>query len=285
VISKNYFSLIVTTIQPDFTDILRLFESLKYQKYSEFEVIFINQTGIEFERESSFNFNIIEIHQKRISLSKARNIGTKYSSGNILCYPDDDCYYHASTLLNVDKHFRQNDELDFVLGNHKDIDSDSSCNFHRYKKNNVISKKNITLSSSFTIFVKSSMFKHYKFDEEMGVGSIYGCGEEADFLIQGIRENRQGKFFPDIIIFHESYAINRKTSSSKAFKYALGNAHLYTKNKDILPLRQKLLALFIFPFGGLAISVFQFSYQKIRVRLSNCAGIIAYFIYYKKRSK
>ena len=283
--SNSYFSLIVTTIELDFANILKLFESLNDQKYTKFEVIFVNQTGVNFNEMDRFNFKIIEIHQKRISLSRARNIGTKYSSGSILCYPDDDCYYHPSTLLNAEKHLRENDELDFVLGNHKDIDSGSSCNGHRYKRNKCISKENITLSSSFTIFVKSCSFKHYKFDEEMGVGAIYGCGEESDFLMQGIRENRKGMFFSDIIIFHKSYALYRETSSSKAFKYALGNAHLYTKNKDILPMCQKLLALFIRPFGGFVISLFQFSYHKIRVRLTNCAGIIAYFIYYKKRPK
>lgn len=94
------FSLIVCTLGR-FDDIDVLFASFIKQKYKHFEVILVDQnedgylTPILNKYEGAFPLTHVKSPK---GLSIARNNGMKYVTGDIVCFPDDDCYYSEDTL-------------------------------------------------------------------------------------------------------------------------------------------------------------------------------------------
>jgi hypothetical protein len=78
---------------------------------------------------------------------------------------------------------------------------------------------------SFTIFVRANAAKEFKFDEQLGVGSEYGSGEESDLLLYLLKNNHKGFYNANAYIYHP-YKID---NSDRAFPYGKGFGALYKK--------------------------------------------------------
>jgi hypothetical protein len=76
--------------------------------------------------------------------------------------------------------------------------------------------------NSNTIFVRRSVIDAgVRFREELGVGasSPYQSGEEAAFLLDAIAIGANGRFFRDIVVYHDQVG---ETDQRRARKYARG---------------------------------------------------------------
>jgi hypothetical protein len=64
-----------------------------------------------------------------------------------------------------------------------------------------------------------------KFNEELGVGasSPFQSGEETAFLLDAIGKGWRGKYFRDLVVYHDQVG---ETDSSRARKYARGFGRL-----------------------------------------------------------
>lgn len=239
------FSLIVTTQGNRKEDVVRFLQSLKKQKNTEFEVILVDQSeGIEIKKiiESlNINFTIKHIFVSKMSLSKARNIGIKHADGDIICFPDDDCWYEENLLSKIEKKFIDNPKYSVLCFNVYDPNTNKFYGKDREKLNNDIdiNLKNIfKIPISVGIFIKIQDIKEIRFDENLGVGARWGSGEETDLIIRLYNKNLKIKYINGINIFHPAVLFTNN-EVIKAYKYGEGFGALIYKsiNRDIKNIR------------------------------------------------
>lgn len=268
-------SLITTSVDNSHFHLSKLMMSLEQQIYRNFDVVFVNQTEKHFDHQK-YNFQVKEIVAKVKGLSEARNLGLQSVEGDIISFPDDDCFYEDNTLEMVAKTFFQHRNVSFVFANHIDPKTNISQNSQFLSENKMINIKNITLSNSITIFVKTNDFAKIKFDEDMGQGAKYGSAEECDYILQAIKFSKEGIFSSKIHVNHPGFDNYSAISSQKAYQYSLGLAHYWCKHRKVLGNTKFIYNLFIKPIIGFIFAVLLISHHKIRVRYAKLLAIIVY---------
>lgn len=252
-------SLIMATIGR-FEDIKFLMESLNKQTYRNFELIVVDQNKHEKLKElvnEYQKFFTIKYIKSSPGLSKARNIGLKVVEGDIIGFPDDDCWYDETTLQNIVSFFENNVRYQLVTGMCKDATGNMSVSKFSEEPCE-IDKKNVwTCGVSVTLFVrKEIIFKIRGFDEELGAGAgtIFGSGEETDFILNALKEGFNGYYTPKINVFHENPLIEyNEKSYRRAYSYGAGylkvlKKHEYSPFKKASSLVKPLLGILIYCF-------------------------------------
>lgn len=200
-------SLIVGTLNRK-VELERFLESLEGQTYKDFEVIIVDQNKdgklldiIEKFRDS---FPIIHCNSDR-GFSKAKNVGVKYANGQIIAFPDDDCWYMSDTLSKVIQHFLDNPSCSGVCG--KTVDHLGITSLNKFADTTMeLNRENLWhLIGSQTVFLKSTLDMIIgEHDETLGVGAdtIWQSCEDIDYTLRGIESGAKIVYFPDIIIGH-----------------------------------------------------------------------------------
>ncbi|MBQ9337119.1 MAG: glycosyltransferase [Lentisphaeria bacterium] len=200
------FSLILCTVNRT-QEVREYFESLaRQQEAPSFEVILIDQNPDErlvpIVEDFRYQFPIRRYTAKP-GLSRARNIGLSYAEGEILAFPDDDCTYPELLLKNVSDFLRQEmvDGISTLVTDKQGRLSGTVM----YRTARRITESNVwRCGVSISIFVKRQAVGSVLFDEELGVGSgtIYGSGEETDFLLNLIHAGRRLDYCPHLVVNH-----------------------------------------------------------------------------------
>ena len=117
-------SLVVTGLE-NTQHIDRMLNSVINSNFNfKIQIIFINQDNYCDTKKYIFpgHIEFIEISSPRISLSKARNLGLSKCSGEIIGFPDDDCWYSRSLLNEIYSIFQKNENLKAICTNVFDPD-------------------------------------------------------------------------------------------------------------------------------------------------------------------
>ncbi|MBO7146388.1 MAG: glycosyltransferase family 2 protein [Lentisphaeria bacterium] len=201
------FSLILCTVNRD--QVVRdFFESLSRQKNApEFEVILVDQNQddrlLPIVRDFEKLFPIRRIYSKP-GLSRARNVGLQEVTGEIVAIPDDDCTYPPDLLNQISTFLDSEPDADGVTVKSLDAQTGTaSCYMHDTLRR--ITKENVWhCGISYTIFVRREALGDIRFNEELGCGSgtIYGSGEETDFLLNLIAADKKLIFNPAYSVYH-----------------------------------------------------------------------------------
>ena len=201
------FSLILCTVNRDQV-VREYFESLAAQENPpSFEVILVDQNKDErllpiiadFEKRFP-----IRRYTAEPGLSRARNIGLNYAEGEIIAFPDDDCTYPKTLLKSISDYLKAEEHVDGISTLVTDRRGHFSGSF-MYRTGRRISYHNVwRCGVSISIFVKRSAIGDIRFDESLGVGSgtIYGSGEETDFLLNLIQAGKHLDFRPELVVNH-----------------------------------------------------------------------------------
>lgn len=223
---KQKITFLVPTLGDREEEISRLFESLKHQSFTDFNVVVAAQGGFDTVQKicSAYSdfFSIKYLPLDNKGLSKARNGGLPFCDGEIIVLSDDDCWYpENATKLIVDK-FSQN-EIDIALSQIYD-----KPNEKLYKQYGLSEQ---LLTSSFQLLSRSSIeisfrnhLKEIGFDENFGVGAKFVCCEEIDFLLNAYKNGARIKYFPEITVYH----IRKALTSTK--NQIIAKGALYSKN-------------------------------------------------------
>jgi glycosyltransferase involved in cell wall biosynthesis len=201
------FSLIVATLGRE-AEIERLFRSLAEQTHRNFEVIVVDQNpddrvGKIVQRYREL-LDIVYLRSKK-GLSRARNVGLRAVRGDVVGFPDDDCWYPPQTLESVAARLAAESHLVGVTG--RCIDPNGAPSHGRWAKSaHLLNRYNIWISAtSPTIFVRSgAIYAVAGFDEQLGVGSgsRWGSGEEVHFLLGVLRAGYPVRYEPSLRIYH-----------------------------------------------------------------------------------
>ncbi len=179
-------------------------------------------------------FHIEHLHCKP-GLSKARNAGLEKAAGKIVAFPDDDCTYPPDLLKNVSSAFRKNLQHGCISG--VVMDHTGKKLLSRMKNHSCeINRKNVWRGGMSTaIFVRNSAIGELRFDEALGVGSgtIFGSGEETDFLLNLLEKDVRILYTPGIIVHHPLFLGPWKTD--RAWRYGCGFGYVLKKHGDGFP--------------------------------------------------
>jgi glycosyltransferase involved in cell wall biosynthesis len=229
------FSLIVATIGRT-SELRVLFESLLQQDFSDYEVILVDQNDDDrlggVIDEFVDHLPIIRISSPS-GVSRARNAGLSVAAGEIIAFPDDDCWYSPGLLRNVDQWFRNNsrysilavgavDEAGAPSGNRW---LQASCDLHP------INIFRTTFCSS--LFLRSEAVRQASFDEGIGPGSTngFGCGDETDLVLNILSAGFSGRFDRTWHIGHPRRdMLSHGVSNGRAVTYGCGMGHVLRKH-------------------------------------------------------
>ena len=127
---KDYKFSIITVCLNSEKYLNRCIESVKKQKYKNFEHIIIDgqssDSSIQIINKNRSHFAKILI-EKDEGIWDAMNKGIRISKGEIICFLNSDDFYYEDALLTVNKYFNQNN-IDFLFGSVKKYKI-----FHGYK--------------------------------------------------------------------------------------------------------------------------------------------------------
>ena len=237
------FSLIVATLGRK-EEVVRLLRSLRVQTYRDFEVIIIDQNSNNMLDEAVIKegeaLKIIHIKSDKKGLSYNRNIGLLQAKGEIIAFPDDDCFYSSDVLEKIDKSFREIPEHKLRLTNV--MDPETSNTYIRGGGKKVKRGQLLKKAISFNIFIKRA--NTMLFDEKLGCGAYFGSGEESDFLFANIDKKESG-LFVDSKIYHSEGKVSNRTEE-QLYSYGLGWGAIFKKE---FVLRNNFLSLIYFIYS------------------------------------
>jgi glycosyltransferase involved in cell wall biosynthesis len=284
------FSLIMATY--DRKDEVKIFfESLIVQTYKHFELLIIDQNEdnrvYDIYTQYKDKLDIKYFRSEKKGLSVNRNLGLNNCSGDIIAFPDDDCEYNTDTLEKAANLFLNSDKYSFYTCNTREksgsrtVSSDNSVFYKPFKPaktSQEISLFNIMSTGiAFTIFVRADCIRQYRFDEQLGVGTEYGSGEESDLLFYLIEKKAKGFYHADIFIYHPYKVedINRAFSYGKGFGAVHKKAITTYKYYGLLP-------LFFFKLLNSVLSIIFHTHRKERI--AALWGRIYGFMHYNNKT-
>lgn len=230
--SAPLFSLVMCTVNSEHreTEIKRLFNSLKNQIETDFEVVVVDQ-NTEFDLASLIEPFKDEIPIRHIrsarGLSRARNRGIEIARGKLCAFPDDDCWYAPDLLARVRDIFVCKADIAGVHG--RGSDPETGLDMARFDSSHgQISLSNVLERSvSCALFYRTGLLREVGgFDEELGLGSgtrWTGC-EDYELPIRLILAGHRLDYHPDVVTFHpcpsdeyNSKTIERAREQSPSF--------------------------------------------------------------------
>lgn len=260
------FSLIVATLGRS-AELAQLFDSLVVQTHHDFEVIVVDQNEDDRARMvvNRFIDRLDIVHLVSVKgLSRARNVGLARVTGDIVAFPDDDCCYPRTVLETVAKWLGGEADLLGVTG--RSVDKHGRNSQGRWAtKPLVINKFNVWVSAtSYTIFLRASIVAEVgSFDETLGVGAgtMWGAGEEVNFLLKCLRHGRV-TYDPTLCIQHpEPVAEFNESSLARTRLYNRGYGRVLSLNH--FPIYFVLYAI-LRPAVGAAISLLKCDLPRAR---------------------
>jgi glycosyltransferase involved in cell wall biosynthesis len=262
-------------------EVERFLKSLDSQTHRAFELIVVDQNKDErllpllaAYREK---FSILHLKSEPGS-SRARNIGLRHITGNVVAFPDDDCWYPPQLLEHITGFFCEHPELDgFTVRMADESGQSGATRFD--KKPGLLSQTNAWRRvATFTIFFRRIVVEAVgEFDEALGpgAGTIWGGGEDIDYALRATEADFKVYYRPDIYIFHPSYPSPPEYDYSKlggrAYGYNVGIGRVWRKHNYPLWFVAYYLLRSI---GGAALSLVQgdkgkayFYFRSLRGRL------------------
>lgn len=203
-------------------------KSLLAQTYTDFEILVIDQSTEQIPEMENMDLRIVYYHSDKLGLSYNRNVGISLAKGEFICLMDDDATYTPQTLENIECSLRETG-ADILCG--KMLDSKTGkISLHGMKERKIgITSNNIMEYCSSPSLVIRKKYAQEKFDEQFGVGTHWGCGEEVDLVLRCIYKGAKVIFDPQVVVYHPA-VIKEQLKIEKAIAYSLGYGAVCAKH-------------------------------------------------------
>lgn len=272
------FSLVVgSLLRPAFLD--RLLTSLEVQSMRGFEVIIVEQRDPEGVSRLLLQHPglSVKLLSSERGLSRARNVGLCEASGDVVGFPDDDCWYLPGTLQRAAALFENIPDLGVLCGRVATPDG----NMIPYPG----STARITAQNAFRVAVSPGMFVSKRaadtvgsFDELLGVGSQTAAksGEETDYVLRAIGHGFTGLFDPYLTVMHPSpREVGGRLNPRLGYGYGYGMGAVLRKTRAG-PLRA--LGAAARPFAGAGVAAAGGDSELARFRIAVARGRMNGFV-------
>lgn len=201
------FSLILCTLGRT-TELVRFLEHLDRQTYRNFELVVVDQNPEDLLdpvlAPYRDHFQVVHVRSKQRGLSRARNLGLAHFSGDIVAFPDDDCWYSPDILEQVAHSLQRHPDRDGLTC--RCVDESGSDAFNKFDSaGGDVTKYNVWRRSNSNCIFLSARFvaAARQFNEDLGKGTASDtAAEEMDFLLRGMQTGLQVLYCPDFHVYH-----------------------------------------------------------------------------------
>ena len=268
------FSIIIATINRT-KENFRLLKSIAAQQYNDIEVIFADQNNDDrlnpILAQYRLLFPILHLRSQK-GLSRSRNEALAFAQGEIICFPDDDCWYPPNLLIEVDRRMRENPLIAGFTGRCTDEHGRLSAGGES-RRPGLLNRHNVWRGGvSATMFLRSNVLKQVGgFDEELGVGAgtPFQSGEETDLLLRAIKGGFQIQYLPSLVIYHPLPPRYSSGAVTRARLYGAGMGRVLRKHGE-RPLWSYYYIMF--PLGGALMALLLGNLGLARIRVARAFG-------------
>jgi GT2 family glycosyltransferase len=150
--------------------------------------------------------------------------------GDVVSFPDDDCWYPPDLLQRVAEMLERNPDWDGVTGRTVDESGGSSVMLWQ-KQPGLITRDNVWRTAiTVTIFLRRALVERVGFFDEtlsLGSGTPWGSGDETDYVLRALAAGFTLGYDPSIVVYHESPNPPFSRSAAKrAYGYGMGNSRV-----------------------------------------------------------
>ena len=223
------FSLIVPTLGRT-EELAALFASIVRQQRSDLELIVVDQNDDERVNplldDLAGEFSIVHVRLGEKNVSVARNIGMEVASGEIIAFPDDDCWYPPDLLNQVDAWFHEHRNYTvFAVGA---LDQYGIPSGNRWLQDSC----DITPFNGLrTTFCSSLFISDLARSREVGFDRKVLRGEETDFVLRLLATGLRGRFDRKLHICHPRRdMLSGTVSRARAVSYGAGMGRLVRRH-------------------------------------------------------
>ena len=194
------FSLIVATLGRT-TELEKLFASIAAQGRNDIEIIVVDQND-DARLEPLLaaipqNIAVTRLRMTEKNVSRARNFGMDAARGEIIAWPDDDCWYPMDLLNQVDQWYRAHSEYSVFSVGARDEDGVSSGNRWIQDSCDITPFNSLRTTFCSSLFISDlGASRAIRFDESLN------RGEETDFVLRLLRTGLRGRFEKKFHICH-----------------------------------------------------------------------------------
>ena len=271
------YSILLATVGRT-AEVHHFLESLTAQTWRDFEVIVIDQNADDRLA------GVLSRFQKKMTLhhlrseaghSKAFNTGLERIKGDVVSFPDDDCWYDTNVLERVARFFLEQPQWSGLTGR-EIVEPGFSSGGRWDTRSGRLTRSNVWRRAiTFSIFLKRSVVETIRFDESLGVGagSPWGAGEETDYLLRAIEAGHDVYYDPSLGIWHR--ARNGPYSQevyAKARYYGMGIGRVLRKHRYPIT---SLANHFARPLGGALLRLAAGQPEKARYHWSIFTGRVS----------
>ena len=258
-------------------ELSRFLEHLDAQTYRNFELIVVDQNPPGFLdpilRPFLDRFRVRHVNTTERGLSRARNIGLKHVDGDIVAFPDDDCWYPPRILEQITRVLSEADERYDGL-TCRCVDEDGTDAFNRFDtKTGDVSKYNIwARSNSNCIFVSRKFAAAAReFDEGLGKGTKSDtAAEEMEFLLRGMSSGLRVLYRPELAVHHRRKVRTYDAAATReARNHATGQGYVLRRYGYEFPYVIYFCAR---PLGGVARALVAGNWRRLRYHVAMMRG-------------
>jgi glycosyltransferase involved in cell wall biosynthesis len=269
------FSLILATVGR-IEELAHFLKHLDQQTYRNFELIVVDQSqeGVlePLIRQYQEKFPLLHLRSER-GLSLARNVGLQRFTGDVVAFPDDDCWYGPDTLEKVAQAFSENPDWGGLTG--RAVDDCRPRAHHQFpRKSGWVNKNSVWRRGlSITVFLRDGAVRAIgRFDESLGAGSHIGklSGEETDYLIRAIESGFRIYYRADLTVFHADPMLTYdRALIKKSYSYSVGFGHVLRKHNYPISF---VVYCWLRALGGAVVSLLKFNFGKSRFHFAALKG-------------
>jgi glycosyltransferase involved in cell wall biosynthesis len=232
-------SLVVSLVVPTVgrvSDLDRLLASLAGQTCKQFELIIVDQNSddriktllLKWKRSLHYIYA-----RSALGASRARNVGLALARGDVIGFPDDDCWFPPDLIAQVKAWFEPSPHYDFLCCSARDeAHKDVALRWPRYSQP-IHRSFVLTACICFAFFIRrTALIQVGGFDEAMGPGAEtpFQCGEETDLALR-LLDNSHAGWFEKRLYVHHPQKDARTAATSRGFYYGMGLGYLLRKHR------------------------------------------------------
>lgn len=267
------FSLIIPTLGRT-VELAELLASIVNQKRSDIEVIIVDQNEdvriVPLVEALPKSIAVHHLKLREKNPSAARNAGLDAARGEIIAFPDDDCWYPSDLLNRVDSWFKANSRYAVLAVGALDNDGISSGN--RWLQNACDISPLNALRTTFcsSLFISAIQISHaVRFDPRLFPG------EETDFILRLLDTGLRGRFDRKLHIHHPRRdMLSGTVSLERARKYGAAMGILVRRH-SMFPLWCGLL---IYDLARALIVSMQGQFVDARSCIAHTSGLFRGFL-------
>jgi len=228
------FSLIVPTLGRT-TELSELFASIVDQNRNDIEIILVDQNDdarlipLVEALPRTIGMRHIRLMEKNPSI--ARNAGLEVACGEIIAFPDDDCWYPAHLLDRVDRWFQSNRMYAVLAVGALDRDGTSSGNRWVQDACDISPLNALRTTFCSSLFISTCQLNRaIRFDAKLFPG------EETDYILRLLATGLRGRFDRGLYIHHPRRDMLSGTVSRKRAKKYGAAMGILVRRHSLFPL-------------------------------------------------